>query len=566
VPYAVTIAGVADEALASFLRTVSVTASEADEPAPSLLALRRRTLADEDRLTRALAGEGYYDARVVGDVAPRPDEPAAVRFEVRLGPRYTLADVDLSLRGERGGYRVPALDQLGLTLGEPAVAQRIIDAEAAFLEDARAAGHAYAELGERRAVIDREAKTLAATFVLRPGPVITLGEVTYDGVDGVREGFVRDRLPFAPGEARYRPDLVRETRRELVATGLFSTVQVNLPETPPADGVAPVSIAAVQRLHRTISGGVRFETDGGPGVNLGWEHRNMFGGAERLQVALDADLLRQSLSAGLRTPDFFGRSRSFLAESELVREITDAFDSLAIRASAGVEQRFSDRLRGTLGLGWELSEVTDESGTESFSLVFIPATLRYDDTDSVLDPSEGVRLRFDYTPFWDVFNPGLFFQRTELGGSTYLTLTESPRLILAVRGRLGSITGADRASIPANRRFYAGGGGSVRGIPFQLASPLDAADDPIGGRSVLEGSAELRYNVTETIGVVGFVDGGRAFEASYPDFDDPLIFGAGLGLRYFTPVGPLRVDVAVPLDRRDVDDAFQFYVSLGQAF
>jgi translocation and assembly module TamA len=135
-----------------------------------------------------------------------------------------------------------------------------------------------------------------------------------------------------------------------------------------------------------------------------------------------------------------------------------------------------------------------------------------------------------------------------------------------VRGRVGSITGAPRDSIPANRRFYAGGGGSIRGIPFQTASPLDEDDDPIGGRSLLETAVELRYNITETIGVVAFVDAGRAFEASYPDFSEPLIVGAGLGARYFTPIGPLRVDIAVPVDRRDVDDVLQVYVSLGQAF
>jgi len=566
VPYTVAIEGVGDAELAAFLRSVSETAAAADEPAPSGLALRRRALADESRLTRALGGEGYYDARVESRVADTDNtDDAEVRFAVELGPRYRLAAVEIRVLGAPAGYAAPTASELGLEIGGPAVAQAILDAETALLERARRAGRAYAELGDRRAVIDRDAKTLAATLAIRPGPVVRLGEVAYTGVEGVDEAFLRARLPWEPG-TRYTPELVREARRELVATRLFRTVRVDLPETPPADGTAAVTIVAEQRLHRTVSAGVRFETDGGPGVSAGWEHRNIFGGAERLQVNLDADLLEQSLAASLRTPDFFGRSRSLLLESSVLRESTDAFDSLAVNAGAGVEQRFSDELIGTLGLGLEISEVTEDDSTDNFGLIFVPTTLRFDNTESPLDPVSGVRARAEYTPFWDVFTPGLFFQRVELGGSTYFELADSPRLVLALRGRLGSISGAARDSIPANRRFYAGGGGSIRGIPFQAASPLDDDDDPIGGRSLLEASAELRYNITDTIGVVAFVDAGRAFEASFPDFDEPLIVGAGLGARYFTPIGPLRLDVAVPVDRRDVDDAFQIYISLGQAF
>jgi translocation and assembly module TamA len=565
VPYTVAIAGIGNEQLAAFLRSVSATAAAADEPAPSRLALRRRALDDESRLTRALGGEGYYDARVESAVVDAADDAAEVSFTVELGPRYRLAAVDIRVLGEAAGYAAPSPAELGLERGRPAVAQAILDAETALLERTRRAGRAYAELGERRAVIDRDAETLDVTFAIRPGPTVMLGEVGYSGVEGIDETFLRSRLPWRPG-ARYTPELVREARRELVATGLFRTVRVELPENPPADGTAPVAIVAEQRLHRTVSAGVRFETDGGPGVSAGWEHRNIFGGAERFQVNLDADLLEQSLAAALRTPDFFGRSRSLLIESSVLRQTTDAFDSLAFEAGAGVEQRFSDALTGTLGLGLEISEVTEDGSTDNFGLIFVPTTLRFDNTQSPLNPVSGVRARAEYTPFWDVFTPGLFFQRIDVAGSTYFELAESPRLILALRGRLGSITGAPRDSIPANRRFYAGGGGSIRGIPFQAASPLDANDDPIGGRSVLEASVELRYNVTDTIGVVAFVDAGRAFEASFPDFDEPLVVGAGLGARYFTPIGPLRFDVAVPVDRREVDDAFQFYVSLGQAF
>jgi len=99
-----------------------------------------------------------------------------------------------------------------------------------------------------------------------------------------------------------------------------------------------------------------------------------------------------------------------------------------------------------------------------------------------------------------------------------------------------------------------------------MASPLDCEDDPVGGRSFFEAAGELRFQVAERVGLVAFLDGGRAFEPAFPDLDEPLLWGAGLGVRYFSPIGPLRFDVAVPLNRRGVDDSFQVYLSLGHAF
>lgn len=566
VPYTVTFTGVPDE-LADYLRSVSEAAAGVDDPPGSLLALRRRARTDADRLTRALGGVGYYDGTVAAAVTPAATAggDALVRFGVTPGPRYRFGTIDIELTGETGGYRPPSLAELGLEPGAPALAQTVIDAEARLFEDARARSHAYADIGDRTAIIDRETKTLDVVLRLDPGPPVALGEVTFEGADGIDQDFLESRVEWKPG-APYTPEAIQETQRALVETGLFRTVTVDLPLTPPAEGVAPVAVRTEQRLHRTISAGIRYDTDGGPGGNFAWEHRNIFGSGERFRAEADANLLAQSLGASLRTPEFYGRSRSFLANAAAVRETTDAFDSLSVTANAGVEQEFTPNLFGTLGLGYELSEVTDNGRTTSFSLVFVPGVLRYDDTGSPLDPERGVRARFAATPFWDLLQPGLAFQKFRLDGSSYFKVLSDPRLVVAVRGALGSIVGAGLASIPANRRFYAGGGGSIRGVPFQAASPRNDDGDIIGGRSVFEVSAEIRYDITATIGAAAFVDGGRAYEASFPDFDQPLIFGTGVGARYYTPIGPVRLDVAVPINPDGFDESFQIYVSLGQAF
>ena len=138
--------------------------------------------------------------------------------------------------------------------------------------------------------------------------------------------------------------------------------------------------------------------------------------------------------------------------------------------------------------------------------------------------------------------------------------------MLSARTRIGSIIGQETDELPANKRFYSGGGGSVRGYEFQSIGPEDDKGDPTGGRSVLEVSGEVRLRVTEDIGLVPFIDGGTVSEQPFPDFDERFLWAGGLGLRYFTGIGPLRLDVAFPINGRDSDDIFQFYISLGQAF
>ncbi len=565
VPYDVVVSG-ADPELTAFLTEVSESVAQAATPPPSLLALRRRAASDETRLTSALASEGYFDGAIVADVAvPEEEGRATLTLAVASGVRYSLAEVIIEVAEPSLGYAAPKPDTLGLTAGMPARAAAVVDAEARLLADARARGRAYAALGERQAIIDRDAKTLDVTLRLAPGPEVTLGPATFEGTEGIDADFVGELVAWRPGD-RYQSDLVAETRRALVETGLFQRVDVVLPVEPPPEGDAPITIRTTQRLHRTISGGVRLESDAGPGGDVSWENRNFLGSGDTARLRLDADRLLQSVEASLRRPALLGPDRSLLAQASAVREDNDAFESVSVDASIGVEEEFSDELTGSIGVGYEFSEVTDANGTTNFGLFFVPALLRYDGTDETLDATRGVAARFEATPFWNTFDPELGFNQFRLDASTYFRLNESPRLVLAVRSALGSIVGAARDDIPANRRFYAGGGGSVRGVPFQTASPLDDDGTPLGGRSLFEAAGELRYRVVDSVDIVGFVDAGRAFEASFPDFVDPLVFGAGLGARYVTPIGPIRFDVAIPVDRRDVDDAFQVYVGLGQAF
>ncbi len=321
-----------------------------------------------------------------------------------------------------------------------------------------------------------------------------------------------------------------------------------------------------ERKHRSIEVGVRYRSDEGPGGNIGWEHRNFLGGGELARFALDASPLGLKLTADGREPDFLKRGQALVLGARIADENTDAFSSNSIGGSIGLQRELAKGMSAGLGVGYRIAEVEQNGDTETFGLLSFPADFALDRSDDLLDPTRGGRFTVRNEPFVDTFNQGLYFDKVSLAYRHYLKVSDQPWLVLAGRTALGSIFGAARDDLPADERFYAGGGGSVRGFAFQQAGELDAQDDPIGGRSLLELSVELRTRFTETIGAAMFVDSGAAFEATYPDFSEPLRVGVGGGLRYLSPIGPIRFDVGVPLNKRDSDDPFQIYISLGQAF
>jgi translocation and assembly module TamA len=273
-----------------------------------------------------------------------------------------------------------------------------------------------------------------------------------------------------------------------------------------------------------------------------------------------------ALESAFRKPGFLHPDQTLVAEAGAGVESPEAYSSRHLRTAIGLERAISEDLVAGGGIGFKVSRVDQLGEEERYGLISLPLRLDWDRSDDLLDPRRGWRLGLRLTPFTEVLNEEMTFVRARASLTHYLPLLKDPGLVLATRWALGSMFGAERDEIPADERFYAGGGGSIRGLPFQSAGPLEG-DDPLGGRSLVEVSAELRMRLTESLGLAAFIDGGRAFEKSIPESEGDTLWGAGLGVRYYTFLGPLRLDLAVPLDRREgVDDAFQFYVSIGQAF
>jgi translocation and assembly module TamA len=285
-------------------------------------------------------------------------------------------------------------------------------------------------------------------------------------------------------------------------------------------------------------------------------------------VILDATVSEILLAgeASYRKPDFLRPDQAFLANLKIAEDRTSAFTSRNLNASVFFERFLTRRTMAGAGTGFRVSHVEQSGAEDDFALGSLPLRFSWDARNDLLDPTRGGRVDLDVTPFVDVRDPSARFVRGYLSTTGYVPVTTGAASVLAFRMGLGFTAGAERNAIPADLRFYAGGGGSIRGYPYQSVGPL-SGETPLGGRSLLELSTELRLRIAGNIGMVAFVDGGSAFAAGTPGGDERLLWGAGAGFRYYTGFGPLRVDVAFPLDRRpSLDDSFQIYVSLGQAY
>ncbi len=532
--------------------------------------LRRRLREDETLLAEILRSDGYYDQRIKSSIEDDPEgNGQLVTIDIETGKVFTLKayEVTYSPKEEPEPPVIP-LSDLNLKLDQPAVAADITAAEGLLLRSLRNNGYAFPEITKKRYIVDHTTTGMRAELTVDAGPEVTLGKLTITGLETVHEDYIR-RLVAWPAGVKFDQSQIQRVRAVLVRSGLFDGVTVKAADKADPDGSVPVTAELQERPQRSVGAFIGFSTDELGKGGVFWEHRNLFGNAERLRAELAGSFIRQSASLSLRKPEFPIEGGALLGRVEVAQETGDAFEGETAIASLGYEQKFSDVLTGSGGVDFEYNDFDkrpdDEVGkTQTFSF---PFALTFDNRDDVLNPTKGIRARGGVEPAVsssedDVAN----YVTNSLSVSGYQSFFEGDRLILAARVGVATIYGAERNEIPASQRLYAGGAGSVRGYALRSLGPLDDDNDPLGGRSLFEINLETRIRVTETIGIVPFLDGGGVSEDEIENFDDRIRWGAGLGLRYFTPVGPLRLDVAVPLNKRSSDDEFQFYISLGQAF
>ena len=537
--------------------------------AETLFEARRQAQRGAHTAERFLNSQGYFAPDISYSVEPGPPPIAYVKVEP--GHHFTFAEVKV----ETGDQPLSAdayaaiVQARTLEVGDKALPKSILAEEAGLVAALTTAGYAMASAQERSIIGDREEGTLELTYRLNPGPRIRFGDIIYPEESRTRRSYLDRLAPFSKGEI-YSPQKLSTLVRRFNTLRQFSFASAQISETvsevtPEGDEIRDVIMILQERPRYTLSAGGSFSTSEGAGLTAGIIQRNATRRGDTLEAAITLAELRSSFSIDWRLPNVTGLDRTLILSADLEQEDTDAFEREAITISGVYEVRASRNMTYAFGAASEFTQEEDAFAERNQQILSSSLGVRFDYADDPLDATRGWRVDARAEPGLVIGDRQTQFLSLNGQVSAYQPLNRSEQFILAGRVRSGFVFGTTLTDLPVSRRFFAGGGGSARGFEYQSVGPQDAQGTPTGGLGLLEVSTELRWRREGPLGFVGFLDGASVSGNEGIAFDD-MRYSAGLGLRYDTLVGPVRFDVATPLDPRDGDDPVQVYVSIGQAF
>ena len=591
-PYQIAFPKTGNRALDTALRASSqLEALRAKGPVDPL-ALVLRAQRDVAQLETVLQSFGYYQGRISITIDGRAlDDPglpdhmaastagakAAVAISAELGPLYQIGEITLE-----GDLPDGLRERLGIRSGAPAVAADVLAARGRLLDALREEGHALARVEEPVAFENRAQQVLDLTFKVEAGPRVELGEIRLLGLRVVNEPFVRNRLPVRPGE-RFRPSSIERARQDLLALGVFAGVTARPDERLDESGRLPLTFDVQERPEHVIGYSAAYSTDLGASVGANWSHRNLFGNAEQLNFSASvinlggtaATDIGYNLSGQFIKPDFRRRDQSLELKLGALKQSLQAYDQAAILSGVSLSRKLTPKWMGSVGFTASQEEITQQGVERDYTLLGIPLGLRFDNTgrpNVLADPRRGIVGNATVTPTYSLGGDetgDVFFTLMQLSAAAYIDLARfgiaaAGRSVIAMRALAGRAFGASQLDLPPHQRFYGGGSATVRGFRYQSIGPRFPDDQPAGGTSIDAAAIELRQRFFGNFAAVAFVDAGRVSVKDGPRGDVQV--GAGVGVRYYTAIGPLRVDFAVPLTEVPGNDSYQVYIGLGQAF
>jgi translocation and assembly module TamA len=581
VNYTLKFAPSGDAELDSLLKQTSSLASLQKKLPPAPFALIGRAQADQAQFLIVLHSLGYdsgtVNITVDGKAVADPDlldalanapaaPPVAVVITPHKGPLYHVGAVNIATLPS--GFSRPPMVQAG----DVARAEPILDATGALRTALHNAGFAFAAVSGPLAVADGRNDTLDVTYTVVPGPRVDIGAIEFAGLTRTDPDFLRRHIGLKPGQ-RFSDTSLSAARDSLLGLGVFSSV-TPVPsgaENPP--GEVPVLFRVAEQKRHAVTLGAAYATDTGITVSAAWEDRNVFRHAETLTITAAANGLGGTgttapgydLKAVFAKPDYYAVGQTLTLSAEALKESLTAYNRTAFLTGALLSRPITKHLTFGYGVGFVTEQVDQEGVTRNYVLAQLPITLTYDSTDNIFEPTRGWRANIELTPTKPVVGAAGVFLIAQGSASTYLAVEHDARGVLALRALVGSIQGATQFQVPPDQRFYAGGSATVRGFTYQTIGPLFPDDTPEGGTAIDAGTVEFRQRIGKSFGIVPFVDAGQVSADSKP-FTGTLRVGAGIGARYYTGIGPIRIDVAVPLNRTPGSSSFALYIGLGEAF
>ncbi|MEM6413450.1 MAG: BamA/TamA family outer membrane protein [Pseudomonadota bacterium] len=593
-------------------KLISLLASGARRPA-TLAAISRAAKNDLPNIKAGLQSYGYYEAEIDYELQSKGDREKSVIYKITPGRLYRVRTYRLVYSDAIEGLPRPdSPEALGVTFDNKADGAAVMAAQQTLLAALWNAGYPKARAVGRRAIADTETAQADIEFRFESGPRARFGTAEITGAERSKLSFLQKLKTWNEGDLFEQSKLI-SYRDRLIATNLFASVDVapgaprseevselelvseptkpskltaasgegkitvedndvnnvqtdaeanNQTNSEQLPGIAPILVTLEERKQSTIGAGLSFSTTEGPGGRLFHEYRNVFGAGETLRTEISASEVQQSIGTRLNKPLPLLPGSAF-ATLAFTNETPDAFTAQTINAAVGASKTWLDgRLETQAGLGFETSNIETDDGNERTFFVSGPLVAVWNTEEDPLALTRGERVSLTLTPFAGTDT----FIQTEFNARGRQQFGPNDRYTIAARTRLGATFATTLDDLPLTRRFFAGGGASVRGFDFQAVGPLDENANPIGGLSVIEGAIEARAKVHGPIQVATFIDAGSISDTSLPKFSDDFFVGVGAGLRYLSPIGPLRLDIAFPTETRETDRQWQLAISLGQPF
>jgi translocation and assembly module TamA len=618
-PYTVAIRSTGVSALDSALRASSQLESLRKGAPAGPFALIGRAQDDGERLGTVLDSFGYYrraltltiegkaldDPGLADVIAALPKErPAKVEVVIELGPQFHLRHITLD-----GEVSPEARRAMQLEEGAPAVAANVLAARERLLNALLEEGRALARVDEPVAYEDQTEPVLDVSFKVEAGQPVRIGAIVLSGLKRMHESFVRKRLLLHAGEP-YSPSRIERARTDLLSLGVFSGVSVHQASDLDAEGRLAITFELQERKRHAVTLNAAYSSDLGGSAGTTWTDRNVFGNAEQLNLTASAINLGGNATTGLGydfvaqliKPDFMARDQSLQFSLAALKQDLIAYEQTATTGGVSLNRKISAAWAVSVGVNLEQEQIDQETITcvaipgappltptqenaacmrtpRDYTLVSLPMSVKYDSTGvktPLDDPLRGVRAALTVTPtesFGDTSTAhNATFVVLQSSISAYLDLdrfgwTRPGRSVIALRALGGLAVGAGELSLPPDQRFYGGGSLTVRGYPYQSVGPLFIDGNPIGGTAIEAVGAELRQRIGQNWGTVVFMDAGKVTATTTP-FEGTFSTGFGTGLRYYTPIGLIRLDIGFP-GSHPAGPGLPFlevYVGLGQVF
>lgn len=563
--YSVDFRGLDDGKTLRSVRSSSQLVALRKKPPSSINALRFRAESDIPELLKVLKAHGYLEAEIEVQIE-KEFRDYRVIVNINPGPQYLIEQYKIDFLTE-DPKKTPQLrlTDLGIDIGDVVDTKKILDSELCTLHILSEKGFPLASIANREITADGRTKRASILITIDTGPLCHFGLTQIEGNCSVLDTLIDQQIKWCEGDL-YDSCLVEESQACLMDTGLFSSVYITHPKELDANAALPMKIEVAETKHKSVSLGASYQTTYGPGATFGWENRNVDGLGRRITLQID---IAQRVHTGIATyqiPNFFQVGQNYMMVAQASYESITPYRMQSYTFLNRFDRMLGPYFYFSIGPKIEYLQVSSSVDNGNFLLIEGPLYMRWTNVEDFLNPAYGARFDYRATPAVNIKDISEFYFSQLFTFSSYIPIGED-RLILAQKITLGTIISNGLGAIPVPKRFFGGSEDNLRGYKYYTVSPLDSEGKPIGGRSAIYYSLEPRFRLTDSFGFVPFLDMGNVYLEQFPTFKGKWRKSIGVGLRYYSFVGPLRLDIAFPLNRREgIDPRWWVFVSLGQTF